>query len=212
MAEWETDRTCRYYIGTGLISVVGISFAIIPVATGAFAQMYDNGFCPVDADGNKLPCPEGYGAILGTAAVCALLEILISFLPPKIMLKIFPPIVTGPTVMLIGISLIESGFSNWAGGNGPCIERPANGIFAACPTVYAPHALPWGSAEFIGLGFLVFITIILCERFAPPIMKTTSVICGLLTGCIVAAACGYFDRTTIDAVCLNPVKESDSTS
>jgi len=31
----------RYYIGTGLISVVGTSFAIIPVATGAFAQVRD---------------------------------------------------------------------------------------------------------------------------------------------------------------------------
>jgi xanthine/uracil permease len=28
-----------YYIGTGLISVVGTSFAIIPVATGGLAQM-----------------------------------------------------------------------------------------------------------------------------------------------------------------------------
>lgn len=28
-----------YYLGTGLISVVGTSFAIIPVATGALAQM-----------------------------------------------------------------------------------------------------------------------------------------------------------------------------
>ncbi len=85
----------RYYIGTGLISVVGISFAIIPVATGAFKQMYANGFCPSAADGTPLPCPEGYGAIIGTAAVCALLEILISFIPPSIMLRIFPPIVTG---------------------------------------------------------------------------------------------------------------------
>jgi uric acid-xanthine permease len=32
----------------------------------------------------------GYGALLGTAAVCALLEILIAFIPPKIILKIFP--------------------------------------------------------------------------------------------------------------------------
>jgi NCS2 family nucleobase:cation symporter-2 len=28
-----------YYLGTGLISVVGTSFAIIPVATGGLAQM-----------------------------------------------------------------------------------------------------------------------------------------------------------------------------
>lgn len=50
-----------YFIGTGLISVVGTSFATIPVATGAFAQMYANGFCPSDSDGNPLPCPKGYG-------------------------------------------------------------------------------------------------------------------------------------------------------
>jgi xanthine/uracil permease len=30
-----------YYIGTGLISVVGTSFSTIPIATGALAQMYD---------------------------------------------------------------------------------------------------------------------------------------------------------------------------
>ena len=198
----------RYYIGTGLISVVGISFAIIPVAEGAFTQMYANGFCPTDADGNKLPCPEGYGAIIGTAACCALLEILISFIPPKIMLKIFPPIVTGPTVMLIGISLIESGFQNWAGGSGPCNARPTDGIFALCPTIFAPHALPWGSAEYLGLGFSVFLTIILCERFGSPIMKSTSVVIGLLTGCIIAGACGYFDRSGIDSVCYTTSPES----
>ncbi len=50
-----------YFIGTGLISVVGTSFATIPVATGAFAQMYSTGFCPTDDAGNKLPCPRGYG-------------------------------------------------------------------------------------------------------------------------------------------------------
>ena len=30
-------------------------------------------------------------------------------------------------------------------------------------------------------------------------MKSTSVVIGLLTGCIIAAACGYFDRTNIDS-------------
>ncbi|KAL5316360.1 hypothetical protein ACEPPN_015405 [Leptodophora sp. 'Broadleaf-Isolate-01'] len=68
-----------------------------------------------------------------------------------------------------------------------------------CPSNAAPHALPWGSAEFLGLGFSVFLTIILCERFGSPIMKSTSVVVGLLTGCIIAAACGYFDKSSIDA-------------
>ncbi|KAE9363492.1 Xanthine/uracil permease [Stipitochalara longipes BDJ] len=188
-----------YYIGTGLISVVGTSFAIIPVATKGLAQMYDNGMCPTAADGTQLPCPEGYGAILGTASLCALLEIGLSFMTPALLKKLFPPIVTGPTVTLIGVSLIESGLQDWAGGSGSCFGRPTTGIFQNCPTNFAPHPLPWGSAEFIGLGFSVFISIIIFERFGAPIMKSLSVILGLLVGCIIAAACGYFDRSGIDA-------------
>jgi uracil-xanthine permease len=125
----------------------------------------------------------------------------------------------GPTVMLIGISLIKSGFQNWAGGSGLCADANPLPFFASCPNIGAPHALPWGSPEYlgksfvlglpvvwltltqscVGLGFSVFLTIILCERFGSPIMKSTSVVIGLLTGCIIAAACGYFDRSGIDA-------------
>lgn len=101
--------------------------------------------------------------------------------------------------MLIGVKLIATGFQGWAGGSGDCKSRPETGLFQLCPNINAPHALPWGSAEFIGLGFSVFITIILCERFGAPIMKSTAVVIGLLVGCIIAAATGYFDRSTIDA-------------
>lgn len=133
--------------------------------------------CKVAADGTQLPCPDAYGAIIGTAAVCALLEIGLSFMTPKTLKRLFPPIVTGPTVMLIGVSLLQPGLEGWAGGSGPCLSRPETGIFTLCPTIFAPHALPWGSAEYIGLGFSVFITIILCERFGSPIMKSSKIPC-----------------------------------
>jgi NCS2 family nucleobase:cation symporter-2 len=181
----------KYYLGTGLLSVVGTSFATITIVNSAFPMMYASGECPVAADGTKLACPNGYGAILGTGAVCALLEIFLSFMPPKILQKLFPPIVTGPVVLLIGVNLIESGMQNWLGGSG-CVD-------AICPSVGAPMAGQWGNARFVGLGFLVFITIVFCEKWGSPIMKSCAVILGLLIGCIVAAACGYFDRTPIDA-------------
>ncbi|ROT36557.1 uric acid-xanthine permease [Sodiomyces alkalinus F11] len=188
-----------YYIGTGLLSVAGISFSIIPVAQGALDQMYNNGFCPVGADGAKLPCPDGYGAILGTGAITAILIIILAFIPPRILLRIFPPIVTGPTVLLMGVKLIQSGFRNWMGGTGPCSSpSTAVGFFERCPNIAAPNALPWGSPEYFGLGFSVFVTIILSERFGSPIMKSCSVIVGLLVGCIIAASTGYFDRSGID--------------
>ena len=188
-----------YYIGTGVISVVGTSFAIIPVATGAFKQWYANGTCPSAPDGTPLPCPGGYGSILGTACIAALVEVALSFTSPKALKRIFPPLVTGPTVALIGIELIQSAFKNWAGGSNDCATRPSSGLYALCPTINAPHPLPWGSAEFIGLGFSVFVTIILSERFGSPIMKSCAVVVGLLVGCIIAGATGYFDRTGIDS-------------
>lgn len=58
---------------------------------------------------------------------------------------------------------------------------------------------PRSNSLIVSLGFLVFVTIIICERFGSPIMKSCSVIVGLLMGCIVAGACGYFSRSGIDS-------------
>lgn len=174
-----------YYIGTGLLSVVGVSFATISIVTKGFPMMYKTGFCPTAADGTELACPDGYGAVIATSCCCGLLEILLSFLPAKILQKFFPPLVTGPVVLLIGVSLVQSGFEDLVGGSG-CIGED-------CAKGYA-----WGSAQFIGLGFLVYLVIILCEKWGSPIMKSCAVIVGLLIGCIVAAACGYFSSSGID--------------
>ncbi|KAH3680327.1 hypothetical protein WICMUC_000394 [Wickerhamomyces mucosus] len=181
----------NYYIGSGLLSVLGTSFATISIVNKSFPMMYANGVCPIADDGTKLACPDGYGAILGTGAVCALLEMFLSFIPPRFLQKLFPSVVTGPVVLLIGISLIQSGFEDWLGGSG-CVGT-------ICPSSSGPKAAPWGSAQFIGLGFLVFVTIVLCEKYGAPIMKSTAVIIGLLVGCIVAAACGYFSDSQITA-------------
>lgn len=175
-----------YFIGTGIISVVGTSFATITIVTKGFPMMYKTGFCPTDSKGNELPCPDGYGALIGTSCVCGLLEVVLSFLPPAILQRIFPPVVTGPVVLLIGVSLVETGFEDFAGGSG-CMSS------GTCA-----KGLPWGSAQFIGLGFLVYVTIIFCEKWGSPIMKSCAVICGLLVGCIVGAACGYFTHEGID--------------
>lgn len=79
------------------------------------------------------------------------------------------------------------------------MSRPETGLYSMCPSTEAPHPLPWGSAEFIGLGFLVFASIILFEKWGSPIMQSCAVILGLLVGCIVAAACGYFSSSKISS-------------
>ena len=62
-----------YFIGSGVLSVVGTSFATITIVNNAFPMMYKSGYCPVADDGTYLSCPKGYGSILGTAACCCLL-------------------------------------------------------------------------------------------------------------------------------------------
>ena len=101
-------------LGSGVLSVVGTSFATLSTASAIFASLYANGTCPmiVNAEGttSKGPCPDAYGYLLGTSAVCALLEIFLSFMPIRVLKRIFPPIITGGVVFLIGASLIgESG-------------------------------------------------------------------------------------------------------
>ena len=93
-----------YYLGTGILCVVGTSFSFVSVSISALQQMYNSGMCPTDADGAHLPCPDGYGALLGSTSLTALLEVLLSFTPPRILQKVFPPIVIGPTVTLVGKS------------------------------------------------------------------------------------------------------------
>ncbi|GAB1523836.1 hypothetical protein RhiTH_006986 [Rhizoctonia solani] len=193
----------NYYLGTGLITVVGTSFATLSTGFSIFNSLYANGTCPTTtaADGTvtRGPCPDAYGMLLGTSLICSFLEMGMAFVPPKKLKRIFPPIVTGTVILLIGASLIgESGVLNWAGGSNDCHLRPETGIFRLCPTIFAKRPLPWGSPEFIGLGFLSFITIVLVELFGSPFLKNASIIVGLLVGCIVAGAAGYMDSSAID--------------
>ncbi|KAF9498939.1 Xanthine/uracil permease [Pleurotus eryngii] len=194
----------RFYLGTGLITVVGTSFATLSTASAIFNAMYADGTCPTTtaADGTitRGPCPDAYGMVLGTSLICAFLEIALSFASPRALKKIFPPLVTGTVILMIGASLVgESGIPNWGGGSNDCKGRPETGIFQLCPTINAPRPLPWGSPEFIGLGFLSFSSIVLTELFGSPFMKNISIIVGLVVGCIVSGACGYISRATIDS-------------
>lgn len=190
-----------YYLGTGLITVVGTSFATLSTANAIFDAMYNDGTCPstiVNGVTTRGPCPDAYGKVLGTALICSFLEIFMSFSPPRVLKRVFPPLVTGTVILMIGASLVgSSGIPNWGGGSNACQTRPSSGFFELCPNVGAPRAALWGSPQFIGLGFLSFVTIILTDIFGSPFMKNISIIIGLLVGCIVAGAAGYIDSSTI---------------
>jgi NCS2 family nucleobase:cation symporter-2 len=152
--------------------------------------------------------------MLGTTMVCAMLEVVLSFVPKDKIRRMFPNIVTGVAVMLIGAGLTATGIKYWGGGavcaemawkNNPQVyDLVSIGEFSTYGTErVAPFPggtaggkatcdgngdviKPFGSSEYVGLGFSVVFMLILVELFGSPFMKNANVIIALLFGYFVA--------------------------
>lgn len=157
-----------------------------------------------------------------------------SFVPTRILQRIFPPIVTGQlaasSFLYISNQLSRHRHSydrrisrrfiwdpelgrrlqrlpklsnEWylrALSHHSCTTPSSVCIFSPCRIWHwglTSVSYSWGSPEFIGLGFLSFVSIILTEMFGSPFLKNISIIVGLAVGCIVAGGAGYIDSTSI---------------
>jgi xanthine/uracil permease len=65
-----------FFIGTGMLSVVGPTFDILPIVFNYAALRYKSGTCPVGEDGTQGACPEAWGAVLGTMLFCVMIQIV----------------------------------------------------------------------------------------------------------------------------------------
>lgn len=145
-------------VGSGLLSVQGTSFTFVPLAIQA---------------GRAGGLPLIFSLTLAGSPV----EMIISrFI--HLARKLFPPVVTGSVVMLIGISLVMIGIQDIAGGKG------------------APD---FGSFSNIGLGLFVAVVILLCNRFGRGFMSTVSIALGIALGYAVAAALGRVDLSSLSS-------------
>ena len=194
----------KYVFGTGMLSVLGTSFGFLPIYENAIRTMVRNeGYSGKDA----------YGKMLGTTMVCAMLEVVLSFVPKDKIRRMFPNIVTGVAVMLIGAGLTATGIKYWGGG-AVCAEMAwknnpqVYGLVGKGGTWFGPDQTgvapfpgsggrsmcdgngdvikPFGSPEYIALGFSVVLMLILVELFGSPFMKNANVIIALLFGYFVA--------------------------
>ncbi|KAJ4382565.1 hypothetical protein N0V86_001787 [Didymella sp. IMI 355093] len=178
-----------FFIGTGLLSVVGPTFDILPIVFNYAALRYKSGTCPIGEDGTEAACPQAWGAVLGTMLCCVWIQIAMAFVPPKILNRIFPKLITGSLLTLVGVYLVGNGLQNW-GGSSNC--HGGEGFYALCPDISAPKPLAWGHPKLIGLGFSVFATIVFVEAVGAPLMRSAAVIIGLAVGCAISGALGYW--------------------
>lgn len=173
-----------YTLGTGLVSVMGTSFTFLPLAREVVVSEIQQGNSGMDA----------YGKFLGTCLVASITEVAISFVPPKYLKKVFPPVVTGTCVTLIGASLIAAGIKYWGGGvfcgENDLSPVPSFGSPQMC-TGNGDVVLGYGSPEYFGLGLSVMIALCLIQALGSPFLKNCSVALALFFGYFVSAVASY---------------------
>ncbi|CAK8991879.1 unnamed protein product [Durusdinium trenchii] len=182
----EQQRSCRW---DEVEDVMGVSFTFLPIAREVVVSEIAAGNSGKDA----------YGKFLGTCLVASLTEIFISFVPPRILKKLFPPVVSGTCVTLIGAGLIGSGIKYWGGGVF-CAENDMSRSAAfGGPQMCSGNGdvvLPYGAPEYIGLGFSVMIFLIFIQAVGSPFLKNCSVALALFFGYFCAGVAFKTDATS----------------
>ena len=119
----------------------------------------------------------GVSAIYGAIIASGLFVFLFAGLFGKL-IALFPPVVTGSVVTIIGVTLIPVAISDLGGGSPG--ENP-----------------DFGSPLNLVLGFGVLLFVILMNRFAKGFPRSISVLLGLIVGTLVAALAGKVDLTPL---------------
>ena len=117
----------------------------------------------------------GLPGIIGATILGAFFEIILSYFIKPLM-KLFPPIVTGTVVCLIGLTLIPVSMDWAAGGSG---------------------AADYGSLINVSIAMSVMIITLLLNRYGKGILSTASILIGMLIGYIICIPLGKIDFSPI---------------
>lgn len=145
-------------IGLRLPSVMGTSFTFVAAALAI-------GFSE-----------HGVAGILGASLVGSLIMVIGSFFMPYVR-KLFPPVVTGVVVMMIGLSLIPVAVDWFAGGQ----KGDAN---------YADPAN-------LAMATFVLVLVVILVQWGKGIFSAAAIVIGMMVGYVVALA---FDWISFEAV------------
>ncbi|MGE6347656.1 xanthine permease PbuX [Bacillus mycoides] len=144
------------FFGIGLPVVLGCTFTAVG---------------PMIAIGKQYGVSSIYGAIIAAGLFVVIFAKLFGKL-----VKLFPPVVTGSVVTVIGVTLVPAAINDMAGGVG---------------------SKDFGSLENLALAFGVLLFIIIMYRFFDGFIRSISILLGLLFGTIVAA---FMGKVSLQAV------------
>ena len=150
-------------VGTGLLSVQGTSFAFLgAILTAGFVVKSQGG-------GPK----EILAMVFCLCFFGAFIEMFLSRILHHLR-KIITPVVTGTVVTLIGLSLVEVGLRDMAGGKWLLDHKPEQ----------------FGSAENLILAFIVLIIVVILTNSKNKYLRMGSIVIGLMVGYIISVFLG----------------------
>lgn len=158
-------------LGSGLLSIQGVSFTFI--STIIVIGM------SVTKSGGSIE--TALATVFGCCFLGSFFTMGASRLLPYLQ-KVITPVVSGVVVLLIGLTLIQVGMTDFCGG-------------------FATKGTPaFGSLENVGLGALVMTIIIFLNRSNRPLLRMGSVVIGLFVGYIVAVFLGKVDFSQLAGI------------
>ncbi|OAA90219.1 nucleobase:cation symporter-2 family protein [Clostridium ljungdahlii] len=117
----------------------------------------------------------GLSGIFGATILGALIVIILSF-SIKYIMKLFPPIVTGIVVCLIGLTLLPVSIDWAAGGSG--VQN-------------------YGSLKNIGIALTVTLITLLLNHYGKGLLSSASILIGMAAGYIICIVFGMVDFSSI---------------
>ena len=159
-------------IGSGLLSIQGTSFAFLgPILGAGFAIKGQGG---------------GVELVLATIFTACFFGSFIEMIGSRFIHRlrtVITPLVSGIVVTLIGLSLIQVGITDMAGGQ------------------YIKDHFPdqFASMESLGLAFLTLFTVIIFNRSRQPMLRMASIVIGL--------AVGYFTALFTVGIDFSPIAQ-----
>jgi len=125
-----------------------------------------------------------YGSVIAAGVFAVLVAPFMGRLLP-----LFPPVVTGTIILVIGISLMRVGV-NWAGGGLPTLTKVVDGTKGAFPNP------AYGQLQGLGVALFVLLVILALLRFFKGFVSNVAVLLGIAAGAVLASVLGvmHFDK------------------
>jgi len=153
------------FVGIRLPVMMGVTFASV----GPMVAMGTN---------PELGLLGIYGAVIAAGVFSLLAAPFVSRLLP-----LFPPVVTGTIILIIGASLMRVAV-NWVGGGQPMLRKTVEGQVGLFPNP------AYGALDNMAVAAFVLVAILLIAKYGRGFVANVSVLLGLILGLLVAMALG----------------------